>query len=89
MVVNDENPATKQLVQAYNKIGCSIMGVQRVPHEEVYKYGIVHPAESQRFNGDSRMVKLTGMVESHGLMKHLQIWLLWEDMYLHLKFLKC
>ena len=63
VVVNDENPATKQLVQAYNKIGCSIMGVQRVPHEEVYKYGIVHPAESQRFNGDSRMVKLTGMVE--------------------------
>ena len=63
VVVNDENPATRQLVQAYNKIGCSIMGVQRVPHEEVSKYGIVRPSQSHTPTENGRMVKLTGMVE--------------------------
>lgn len=61
VVVNDENPATRQLVQAYNKIGCSIMGVQQVPSEDVSKYGIVRPSSSHV--ADGRMVKLSGMVE--------------------------
>lgn len=61
VVVNDENPATRQLVQAYNKIGCSIMGVQQVPLEDVSKYGIVRPSSSHV--ADGRMVKLSGMVE--------------------------
>ena len=61
VVVNDENPATHQLVEAYNKIGCSIMGVQQVPREDVSKYGIVRPSSSHV--ADGRMVKLSGMVE--------------------------
>ena len=63
VVVNDENPATHQLVNAYNKIGCSIMGVQRVPREDVSKYGIVRPSQSHTPTENGRMVKLTGMVE--------------------------
>ncbi|MGL4372418.1 MAG: UTP--glucose-1-phosphate uridylyltransferase GalU [Turicibacter sp.] len=61
VVVNEENPATKQLVDAYNKIGCSIMGVQSVADEDVSKYGIVKPSNSSK--PDGRMVKLSGMVE--------------------------
>ena len=61
VVVNDENPATRQLVQAYNKIGCSIMGVQTVADEDVSKYGIMKPSKSHQPEG--RMVKLSGMVE--------------------------
>ncbi|HAX73225.1 MAG TPA: UTP--glucose-1-phosphate uridylyltransferase [Firmicutes bacterium] len=61
VVVNESNPATKQLVEAYNKIGCSIMGVQSVEKEEVSKYGIVKPSSSSK--PDGRMVKLSGMVE--------------------------
>ena len=61
VVVNDENPATRQLVQAYNKIGCSIMGVQTVADEDVSKYGIMKPSKSHQ--PDGRMVKLSGMVE--------------------------
>lgn len=63
VVVNDKNPATQQLVKAYEKIGCSIMGVQRVPHEEVSKYGIVRPSSSHKPTENGRMVKLSGMVE--------------------------
>ncbi len=61
VVVNDENPATHQLIEAYNKIGCSIMGVQSVADSEVSKYGIMKPSKSHQ--PDGRMVKLSGMVE--------------------------
>ncbi|MGL4374420.1 MAG: UTP--glucose-1-phosphate uridylyltransferase GalU [Turicibacter sp.] len=61
VVVNDEYPATKQLVDAYEKNGCSIMGVQSVAKEDVSKYGIVKPSKSSK--PDGRMVKLSGMVE--------------------------
>lgn len=61
IVVNDENPATKQLIQAYEKNGCSIMGVQTVADEDVSKYGIMKPSKSHQPEG--RMVKLSGMVE--------------------------
>ena len=60
-MVNDENPATKQLIQAYEKNGCSIMGVQTVADEDVSKYGIMKPSKSHQPEG--RMVKLSGMVE--------------------------
>ncbi len=61
VVVNDENPATHQLIEAYNQIGCSIMGVQSVAKSEVSKYGIMKPSKSHKPEG--RMVKLSGMVE--------------------------
>ena len=38
----DENPATRQLVQAIIKLMLNY-GVQRKIHEEVSKYGIVRP----------------------------------------------
>ncbi|MGL5021233.1 MAG: UTP--glucose-1-phosphate uridylyltransferase GalU [Mycoplasmatales bacterium] len=40
-VVVSDIPATKQLIDAYNQTGSSIMGVQSVPDSEVEKYGIV------------------------------------------------
>lgn len=61
IVVNEENPATGQLIQAYEKNGCSIMGVQTVADEDVSKYGIMKPSKSHAPEG--RLVKLSGMVE--------------------------
>ncbi|MGL5020732.1 MAG: UTP--glucose-1-phosphate uridylyltransferase GalU, partial [Mycoplasmatales bacterium] len=40
-VVVSDIPATKQLIDAYNQTGSSIMGVQSVSDSEVEKYGIV------------------------------------------------
>ncbi|APM40420.1 UTP--glucose-1-phosphate uridylyltransferase GalU [Clostridium kluyveri] len=40
-VVDNEIPCLKQLIDCYNEYKTSIIGVQEVPKEEVYKYGIV------------------------------------------------
>ena len=40
-VVVGDNPATKQLMDAYDKVGKSIMGVQEVEHSQVDKYGVI------------------------------------------------
>ena len=40
------------------------MGVQRVPHEEVSKYGIVRPSQSHTPTENGRMVKLTAWLRN-------------------------
>ena len=54
-------PALKQLIEAYNAVEASIVGVQTVPEEEVSKYGIVEPSKDTAPVG--RRVKLSSMVE--------------------------
>ena len=40
----EQSPVTKQLVEKYNELqGGTILGVQKVPHENVSKYGIIKP----------------------------------------------
>ena len=41
IVYNPEKPCLKQMIEVYDKYKTSILGVQEVPKEEVYKYGIV------------------------------------------------
>lgn len=43
-IVVSEVPATRQLMDAYEKFGSSVVGVQQVADSEVSKYGIVEPA---------------------------------------------
>jgi UTP--glucose-1-phosphate uridylyltransferase len=57
-VVVGETPATKQLIDAYNQTGCSIMGVQNVADSEVEKYGIVSVA-----NNEQDLTKMNDFVE--------------------------
>lgn len=54
-------PALKQLIDAYNSVQASIVGVQTVPDEDVSKYGIVEPEKGE--NIENRQVKLRSMVE--------------------------
>ncbi len=54
-------PALKQLIDAYNLVQASIVGVQTVPDEDVSKYGIVEPEKGE--NIENRQVKLRSMVE--------------------------
>lgn len=51
-------PAAKQLCDAYCQHPALVLGVQQVPAEETYKYGIVDPT-----NIDGRFVWCKGMVE--------------------------
>ncbi len=57
-VVVSEKPAIKQLIEAYEQVGTSIMGVQSVADSEINKYGIVG-YESQV----SELAKMNDFVE--------------------------
>lgn len=54
-------PALRQLMDAYHKVGASVVGVQTVPHKDVCRYGIVTPM--QGIEPGSRQVLLRDMVE--------------------------
>ncbi|MDE7095601.1 MAG: UTP--glucose-1-phosphate uridylyltransferase [Anaeroplasmataceae bacterium] len=57
--VGKDIPATKQLINAYNQTGSSILGTLVVPDEDVSKYGICKPLKS---SNDS-LVELESVVE--------------------------
>jgi UTP--glucose-1-phosphate uridylyltransferase len=57
-VVDSKVPCLKQLIDCYNEYKTSIIGVQEVPHEEVYKYGIV-----KGMNIEDRVYKVKDLVE--------------------------
>lgn len=52
-------PATKQLIDAYNQTGSSILGTLVVPDEDVSKYGICKPKEAS----DALLLELSSVVE--------------------------
>jgi UTP--glucose-1-phosphate uridylyltransferase len=54
-----KTPGIKQLINAYNKTGSSILGVQKVPKQYVHKYGIVVPKTTI----NDRLFEITGAVE--------------------------
>ncbi|MBQ8086628.1 MAG: UTP--glucose-1-phosphate uridylyltransferase GalU [Lachnospiraceae bacterium] len=58
---HDGKPALKQLIDAYNSVQASIVGVQTVPEDDVSKYGIVEPEKGEDVL--NRKVKLRSMVE--------------------------
>lgn len=62
-VVNSKGktPALRQLIDAYNDVNASIVGVQTVSDEDISKYGIVEPSKSHKPSG--KRVKLSNMVE--------------------------
>lgn len=67
IVVNESNPALKQLIDAYDQTEASVVGVQKVDHKLVNKYGIVEPSLSHPAKG--RLVKLAGIVEKPDIQK--------------------
>ncbi|AIS59502.1 UTP--glucose-1-phosphate uridylyltransferase GalU [Listeria seeligeri] len=44
-IVQAKTPCAKQLIQQYEKTHSSIIGVQTVPHEDTYRYGIIDPID--------------------------------------------
>ena len=53
------DPALKQLVDAFEKVQSSILGVQTVALDQVHKYGVVSPISES----NSRLVEINDMVE--------------------------
>lgn len=57
-IVVAETPGLKQLIDEYDKTGCSIVGVQQVAEDETDRYGIVDPK-----NKDGRLYEVNTFVE--------------------------
>jgi UTP--glucose-1-phosphate uridylyltransferase len=57
-IVKAEKPCLKQLIEQYNETNRSIVGVQKVGHEETDRYGIIDPAS---FEG--RLYQVSRFVE--------------------------
>jgi len=60
-IVKSDVPCLKQLIDVYDEYKTTVLGVQRVPQEDVSKYGIVDPDGIP--TGDEKRHKLKGMVE--------------------------
>ena len=59
LMVNENEPVLKQLINQYEYTNSSILGVQTVSKEDVYKYGIVDP----KYLNDEKLVEIKGMDE--------------------------
>ncbi len=57
-IVDSEVPSLKQLIEVYDEYKTSVLGVQRVPAEDVPKYGIVNCKQI-----DERVYKVNDLVE--------------------------
>lgn len=57
-IVDSEVPCLKQMLEVYEKYDTSVVGVQKVPKEDVSKYGIVDCIEVEE-----RVYKISDMVE--------------------------
>jgi UTP--glucose-1-phosphate uridylyltransferase len=44
-IVQAEKPCLSQLMEQFERTGCSVIGVQPVPDEETHRYGIIEPLE--------------------------------------------
>ncbi|MBC1249546.1 UTP--glucose-1-phosphate uridylyltransferase GalU [Listeria welshimeri] len=58
-IVQAKTPCAKQLIQQYEKTHSSIIGVQTVPHEDTYRYGIIDPIDEYSKN----LYNVNGFVE--------------------------
>ncbi|GAM14770.1 UTP--glucose-1-phosphate uridylyltransferase GalU [Mesobacillus selenatarsenatis] len=58
-IVKSETPCLKQLLDQYEKIRSSVIGVKTVPDEETYKYGVIDPSmqEGRRYQVESLVEK--------------------------------
>jgi len=61
LVYNDDYPALKQLIDAYDQTQSSVVGVQTVSKEDVSKYGVISIEQTDESN--LRLHKMNGMVE--------------------------
>ncbi len=58
-LVRSQVPCCKQMIELYNKVGESIVAIQRVPMDQTYQYGIVEGDEIEH----DRTFKVKRMVE--------------------------
>jgi UTP--glucose-1-phosphate uridylyltransferase len=62
-VVIAEPPCIGQLIHAYQKTHASVVAVERVPHEETRRYGVIGGALAEGYGDDGRLYRVDRVVE--------------------------
>jgi len=57
-VIESQVPCMKQMMEVYERYKCSVVAVQRLPREEISRYGVI---EAKQLDG--RVYRIYGMVE--------------------------
>lgn len=57
-IVQSEEPCIRQLIDQYDRTGCSVIGVKEVPTSETHRYGIIDPKSN-----DGRLYNVSRFVE--------------------------
>ena len=63
VIIPGPRPATRQLVEVWEKTGVGAIAVEEVPHEKTSLYGIVDCAPEKRGSWDGKLLRIKGMVE--------------------------
>jgi UTP--glucose-1-phosphate uridylyltransferase len=62
-VVIADPPCIGQLIHAYQKTHASVVAVERVPHEDTRRYGVIGGELAEGHGGDGRLYKVDRVVE--------------------------
>ncbi len=81
-IVKSGQPALKQLIDAYEECGSTVIGVQKVEKKDTDKYGIIATKDMQ-----GNCTRSTGWWKNRPATKRPLIWVSWEDMSLRRRFL--
>lgn len=57
-VIESEVPCMKQMMEVYERYKCSVVAVQRIPKEDIPRYGVIEGKQL-----DNRIYRIYGMVE--------------------------
>src|SRR5262245_38140290 len=63
VIIPGKNPATRQCVDVWDKIGIGCIAVEEVPKEKTSLYGIVDCAPEKRGSWNGRLLRIKDMVE--------------------------
>ena len=62
-IVDYKVPAIRQLMDIYEKTGCSVLALQKVDKSETSNYGIIKPVRNGKNFGDERLHLIDSLVE--------------------------
>lgn len=85
VIYNPTNPVSKQLVEAYQKTGKTILGVQHRPKHEAIKYGVIEGPTDGRYTKIKRLVEKPSIKEIKSTLCSLGRFVLTPNIFKELK----
>lgn len=81
-IVQSETPCLKQLINQYENVEASVIGVQHVPHNETSRYGIIDPLQlGERIYRVNKLVEKPSVDEAPSNLAILGRYILTPDIF--------